>query len=320
MYQWGIIGTGWIAHEMGEALHKIGHPIYGVVSGHYENALNYQKQFSVAHAYHSLDDMLQDKNIDVVYIATPHNLHYEQMMKALEYGKHVFVEKSITVNNEQLQEAVQLAQKKGLIIMDGVTLFHMPIFRKIKNILDKGVLGPVKMLQINFGSCKEYDVNNRFFSKKLAGGALLDIGVYAVSFARYFMSQMPYQILSTVQLFETGVDESSGILLKNDNEIAVISLTMRAKQPKRGLIACEKGYIEIYNYPRGDQATITYTVDGHQEKLESGQSEEALIYEIQDMEKSIEIGMNETLSYTCDVMRILTEIQNQWCTSYSFKE
>lgn len=132
MYNWGIIGTGWIAHEMGEALNRKGHGIYGVVSGRYENALSYQKEFNVENVYHTIDEMLEDSHIDIVYIATPHNLHYEEMMKALNAGKHVFVEKSITVNDKQLEEAVSLAEKKGLIVMDGVTLFHMPVFKKVK--------------------------------------------------------------------------------------------------------------------------------------------------------------------------------------------
>lgn len=218
MYNWGIIGTGWIAHEMGEALNRMNHGIYGVVSGRYENAVSYQKEFDVKHVYHTIEEMLEDSHIDIVYIATPHNLHYKEMMKALEAGKHVFVEKSITVNDNQLNEAISLAERKGLVIMDGVTLFHMPVFKKVKEIVESGSLGPVKMIQVNFGSCKEYDINNRFFSKELAGGALLDIGVYAVSFARYFMSESPKQILSTVNLFETGVDETSGIILNNSKE------------------------------------------------------------------------------------------------------
>lgn len=118
------------------------------------------------------------------------------------------------------------------------------------------------MIQANFGSFKEYDVNNRFFNPDLAGGALLDIGVYAVSSVRWFMSSKPNTVLTTMTPFETGVDESSGILLQNkEMEIATISLTMRAKQPKRGLIACENGYIEIYNFPRADKATITCARD-----------------------------------------------------------
>lgn len=319
MYNWGIIGTGWIAHEMGEALNRMNHGIYGVVSGRYENALSYQKEFDVKHVYHTIDDMLEDSHIDIVYIATPHNLHYEEMMKVLEAGKHVFVEKSITVNDNQLEEAISLAERKGLVIMDGVTLFHMPVFKKVKEIVESGSLGPVKMIQVNFGSCKEYDINNRFFSKELAGGALLDIGVYAVSFARYFMSESPKQILSTVNLFETGVDETSGIILNNSKEMAVISLTMRAKQPKRGLIACENGYIEIYNYPRGDQAVITYTSDGHSETIKNGETKDALFYEIEDMEDYVSNKYSKTLEITSDVMKILTKIRKQWGMIYPFE-
>lgn len=319
MYNWGIIGTGWIAHEMGEALNRMNHGIYGVVSGRYENAVSYQKEFNVEKVYHTIDEVLEDSNIDIVYIATPHNLHYEQMIKALNAGKHVFVEKSITVNDKQLEEAVSLAQEKGLVIMDGVTLFHMPVFKEVKEIVEGGTLGPVKMIQVNFGSCKEYDINNRFFSKDLAGGALLDIGVYAVSFARYFMSEYPEQVLSTVNLFETGVDETSGIILNNSKEMAVISLTMRAKQPKRGLIACENGHIEIYNYPRGDKAVITYTYDGHTETIENGDTKDALIYEIEDMESYVTQKYSKTLEYTSDVMKILTKIRKQWGMIYPFE-
>ena len=112
--------------------------------------------------------------------------------------------------------------------------------------MDSGKLGPVKMIQVNFGSCKEYDVTNRFFSKELAGGALLDIGVYATSFARFFMKSKPDTILTTANYFETGVDETSGIILRNpDGQMAVMALTMRAKQPKRGVVACEDGFMRF---------------------------------------------------------------------------
>ena len=156
-------------------------------------------------------------------------------------GKHVFCEKSITVNSRQLEECVAIAQEKGLVICDGMTLLHMPLYKELKKKIAEGAIGDVKMVQVNLGSCKEYDVKNRFFSKELAGGALLDIGVYATSFARYFMKSKPDVVLTTANYFETGVDETSEILLKNpDGEMAVMALTMRAKQPKRGLVAGEK--------------------------------------------------------------------------------
>ena len=318
---WGILGTGWIAHEMGEALNRVHGEIYAVCDTTLEKAQKYAQEFNVTKAYGSADEMIKDENIDIVYIATPHNFHYQFLIQSLKAGKHVFCEKAITVNSNQLEEAVAIAKEKNLVICDGVTLFHMPLFKKLKEIVDSGAIGKVKMVQVNFGSCKEYDVNNRFFSKELAGGALLDIGVYATSFARYFMSSKPNTVLTTANYFETGVDETSGIILRNpEGEMAVIALTMRAKQPKRGVVAGEKGYIEVNNYPRGDKATITYTEDGRVEVIEAGNTELALDYEVQDMENYINNNDGkQNLTYIRDVMATLTEIRSQWGMVYPFE-
>lgn len=318
---WGILGTGWIAHEMGEALNRVHGEIYAVCDTTLEKAQKYAQEFNVTKAYGSADEMIKDENIDIVYIATPHNLHYQFLIQSLKAGKHVFCEKAITVNSNQLEEAVAIAKEKNLVICDGVTLFHMPLYKKLKEIVDSGAIGKVKMVQVNFGSCKEYDVNNRFFSKELAGGALLDIGVYATSFARYFMSSKPNTVLTTANYFETGVDETSGIILRNpEGEMAVIALTMRAKQPKRGVVAGEKGYIEVSNYPRGDKATITYTEDGRVEVIEAGNTELALDYEVQDMENYINNNDGkQNLTYIRDVMATLTEIRSQWGMVYPFE-
>lgn len=318
---WGILGTGWIAHEMGEALNRVHGEIYAVCDTTLEKAQKYAQEFNVTKAYGSADEMIKDENIDIVYIATPHNLHYQFLIQSLKAGKHVFCEKAITVNSNQLEEAVAIAKEKNLVICDGVTLFHMPLFKKLKEIVDSGAIGKVKMVQVNFGSCKEYDVNNRFFSKELAGGALLDIGVYATSFARYFMSSKPNTVLTIANYFETGVDETSGIILRNpEGEMAVIALTMRAKQPKRGVVAGEKGYIEVNNYPRGDKATITYTEDGRVEVIEAGNTELALDYEVQDMENYINNNDGkQNLTYIRDVMATLTEIRSQWGMVYPFE-
>ena len=272
-------------------------------------------------AYGSADEMIADPNVDIVYIATPHNLHYQFLLQAVKAGKHVFCEKSITVNSRQLEECVAIAKEKGLVICDGMTLLHMPLYKKLKEMISEGAIGDVKMVQVNFGSCKEYDVTNRFFSKELAGGALLDIGVYATSFARFFMKSKPNVVLTTANYFETGVDETSGILLKNpEGEMAVMALTMRAKQPKRGVVAGEKGFIEIYDYPRAAKATITYTETGKTEVIEEGDSTKALQYEVADMQNYVwNNGGEENLAIVRDVMETLTSIRNQWGMVYPFE-
>ncbi len=321
-YNWGIIGTGWIAHEMGDALTRVHGRIYGVCSARPESAKKYAEEYQVEKVYESADQMLEDEQVDIVYVATPHNLHYEIIKKALLKGKHVFCEKAITVNDRQLEECAAIAKEKNLVICDGVTLLHMPLYKKLKEIMDSGKLGPVKMVQVNFGSCKEYDVNNRFFSKELAGGALLDIGVYAVSFARFFMKSRANVVLTTANYFETGVDETSGIILKNnEDEMAVMALTFRARQPKRGVIACEKGYIEVNEYPRADSAVIVYTEGGHKEILEAGESSKALDYEIMDMEDYVtNQSGEENLQIVRDVMATLTAIRKQWGMVYPFEQ
>lgn len=318
---WGIIGTGWIAGEMAQALNKKDGEVFAVSATSLEAAEDFKDKWGVKRAYGSAEAMLEDPDVDIVYVATPHSLHYAMMKKALKAGKHVFSEKAVTVNAKQLEECVEIAKEKNLVISDGTTLLHMPLFKKLKAIVDSGELGKVKMVQVNFGSLKEYDVKNRFFSKELAGGALLDIGVYAVSFARYFMQSKPDVILTTANYFETGVDETSGIILKNpEGEMAVIALTMRAKQPKRGVVACEKGYIEVDVYPRADKAKIVWSEDGREEIIEAGASEDALLYEAQDMEDYILNGTGEkNLGLVRDVMATLSSVRDQWGMKYPFE-
>ena len=180
----------------------------------------------------------------------------------------------------------------------------------------------MRLVQMNFGSFKEYDMTNRFFNRNLAGGSLLDIGVYAISFVRWFMSEKPNQILSQVKLAPTGVDEQAGILLMNDKqEMATIALSLHAKQPKRGTAVFENGYVEIYEFPRAQQAVITYTEDQRKEVIDAGLTADALSYEVMDMENAVAGVKNDMhLDYTIDVMDIMTQIRKDWKMTYPEEE
>jgi len=311
--KWAILGTGNIAEEFAKAIVAVNGNLYAVGARTIEKAKKFGDKYKAEKIYGSYDEMLEDDEIDVVYISTPHCNHYEYIMKSLKNNKHVFCEKAITVNGDELTEIVALAEEKNLIVAEAMTIYHMPLYQKLRNIIEKGNIGKLKMVQVSFGSCKEYDVTNRFFSKELAGGALLDIGTYALSFARLFLSSQPDEVLTTVKRFETGVDEQSGIVLKNRNdEMAVISLTMRAKMPKRGIIAGELGFISVDNFPRADKAIITY-LDGRVETIEAGETSKALVYEVNDMNKYILNKDNKvTLGLSVDVMKLMDEVRNQW--------
>lgn len=324
-YNWGIIGTGWIAHDMADALNAVNGEIYAVANPNEESLKQFTKEKHVQKFYTNPDEMINDPNVDIVYIATPHTFHYEYIKKALNAGKHVFAEKAITVNARQFDEVEKLAQEKGLILTEGFTLYHMPIYKKVLDLIKAGKLGQIKMIQVNFGSLKDYDPNNRFFNKDLAGGALLDIGGYATAFARTFLDEAPESILTTVKFFETGVDEQSGIILKNTKgQMAVMALSMRAKQPKRGVVSGTKGYVEINQYPRATQAEITYTASAHEETHETitaGDSSKALEYEVRDMQRYVEQGHDEgQLEMSHDVAHILTSVRTSWGMKYPFDE
>lgn len=319
--KWGILGPGNIARDFAQALNRVNGEVYAVASRNKERAEKFARENNVKKAYGSYDEIIKDENIDVVYIATPHSNHYEYIIKSLNNNKHVLCEKAITVNERELEEALKIAREKNLVLEEAMTLFHMPLYEKVIKKINNKDLGKVNMVQVSFGSFKEYDENNRFFNLDLAGGALLDIGTYALSFARYFLSSMPEEILSTVKKAKTGVDEQSGIILKTkEEEIATISLAFRSKMPKRGIVSCDNGFITIDNFPRANKATINY-LDGTVEVIECGEEEKALDYEVSFMEEKInENKESNSIELTYDVTKIMNKVRKDWGIIYPFEK
>lgn len=321
-YNWATLGCGVIANQLAQAMESKGRKLYAVANRTHEKAAAFAEKYGIQKVYDHIEDMFEDKNVDIIYISTPHNTHIKYMREALKAGKHVICEKSITLNSQELQEAEDLAFSGHLVLAEAMTIFHMPVYKKLNEIVRSGRLGALKLIQMNFGSYKEYDMNNRFFNRSLAGGAMLDIGVYALSFVRWFMTSKPNEVVSQVKYAPTGVDEQAGILLKNrEEEMAAVMLSLHAKQPKRGTVSFEKGYIEIFEYPRGEEAVITYTEDGHKEMIKEGRTENALQYEIEDMEDAVAGKENRMcLNYTKDVMDIMTDIRREWGMKYPEEE
>ncbi|MCI3027817.1 Gfo/Idh/MocA family oxidoreductase [Desemzia sp. C1] len=317
---WGIIGLGDIASSFAKDFNVQQATLLAVASRNLDKANAFAEKYGIEKAYGNYEEMLFDPDIDVVYIATPHSHHAKYILKSLRAGKHVLCEKAITMNNKELDEALAVAEEKNLILAEAMTIYHMPLYHKLQDIISTGKLGKLKMIQASFGSLKEADPTNRFFNKEIAGGALLDIGVYALAFTRFFLSSQPTEILTTMNPYETGVDEQSAVILKNpDNEMAVVSLTFRAKMPKVGIVAFENGFITVEDYPRANTATITYP-DGSSETVTAGDSNEALNYEIELMTSNIvQQAPNKHIQLTHDVMSIMDNLREQWGLCYDFE-
>ena len=175
-YNWATLGCGVIANELAAAMEKKGEKLYSVANRTHEKAVQFAEKYGIEKVYDNIDQVFEDENVDIIYISTPHNTHIEFLRKALKAGKHVLCEKSITLNSEELEEAINLAKENNVVLAEAMTIYHMPIYKKLNEIISSGKLGDLGLIQMNFGSYKEYDMTNRFFNRNLAGGAMLDIG------------------------------------------------------------------------------------------------------------------------------------------------
>lgn len=316
---WAVLGTGVIANEMAQALQKMGKSLYAVGNRTHEKAVKFAETYGVHKVYDCIDDMFTDEQVDIIYITSPHNTHYAFMKQALEHGKHLLVEKSITLNSRELDEMIQLAEQNHLILAEAMTIWHMPLYKKLWDMVRGGEFGKVQMITVNFGSFKEYNMENRFFNLNLAGGAMLDIGVYELSVVRSFMDEQPNQIISQWKPSPTGSDEQAAILLQNSSgQMATVALSMHSKQPKRAMISCETGYIEIMEFPRADRAVFVDAETGKRTEITCGESRQALYYEMTDMEDAVQNADASAmqLPYSKDVMDIMTKLRKDWKLQY----
>lgn len=317
---WAVIGCGIIANQMAQSLALAGRKLAGVYNRTLPKAQAFAERYGVDRVYESLEQLCADPSIDAVYITTPHNTHIRFLRAALSAGKHVLCEKAITLNSTELAEARQIARQHNVVLLDATTILHMPLYHELRRRANAGEFGPLNLAQVNFGSYKEYgDLKNRFYNPNLAGGAMLDIGVYAITFARLFLASQPNEVVSLANRSQTGVDQTSGIVMRNpDGQIATFTLSLHSKQPKRGILSFDKCYIQVDGYPRADQAQIVWTADGHVEQVSCGAEGYALDYEVAHLERAVagDAQMAGLLDYASDVMDLMTQLRYQWGVFY----
>ena len=322
--RWAVIGCGVIANQMAQSLQLAGRTIAGVANRTKAKAEAFAQTYGIPKVYDSVEELYADPEIDAVYITTPHNTHITYLRDALAAGKHVLCEKAITLNSAELDEAREIANEHHVVLMDATTVLHMPLYQKIRARMDAGDFGHMNLAQLNFGSFKEYgDLTNRFYNRNLAGGAMLDIGVYALSVMRLAMSSQPTEVVSLGNTCETGVDVAGGIVCRNaEQQLGVLSLTLHSKQPKRAVLSFDKCYIEIAEYPRADHATIVWTADGHKEEISAGVEAYALCYEMADLEAAVagDEAKSALLDYASDVMELMTKLRADWGVVYPEEE
>ena len=185
-YNWGIIGAGRIARKFSDDLKLLSNAnLYAVASMSLERAENFKNEFGYEKAYGSYEELVKDENLDIVYIATTNNLHFENTMLALEHGKAVLCEKPFASNYQQVKQMVEKAKEKNVFLMEALWSRFIPSMIEFKKQAESGILGKIRLLQCDFGFTREFDEDDRYFNMELGGGTIPDLGVYTIFVAMY---------------------------------------------------------------------------------------------------------------------------------------
>lgn len=321
--KWGVLGPGFIAHAFAtEFPQQDNCELYAVGAINQDLADAYAEKFDVPHAYGSYEELIADEDVDIIYIATPTSVHHKYIKACLEASKHVLCEKTITMNAKQLEECMVIAKQKGVILAEGLTSVFEPVMYAMKEKIQSGIYGKLHFVTVTCGSSKEYNENNRYFSPKLGGGAIFDIGCYAIGFANYFMSSKPTVIKSEGILAGTGVDLKSAYVLKNkEDELATVMISLRSKTEKIGIIACEDAFIRIEGFIRGSKATVTY-LDGRTEVYEFPVRQ--LDAEVEALTSDILAGKTDCtlcpIDYTLSILKVMDEAREHWGYQFDFEK
>lgn len=243
----GIIGAGKIARKMALTINSMEDAsLYAIASRSKEKADEFAKMFQIEKAYGSYEDMVADDKVDLVYVATPHSHHYEHCKLALEHNKNVLCEKAFTVNEAQAKEILDLAEKKHLLVAEAIWTRYMPMRKMLDDILSSGIIGEPQSLTANLG----YAISDvpRLHDPRLAGGALLDLGVYTINFALMAFGNEISRIDSSAVMLDTGVDAQNSIAFSyKDGRMATLFSTQMANTDRRGAIFGTKGFVEVEN-------------------------------------------------------------------------
>jgi predicted dehydrogenase len=320
----GIMGTGKIAHVMAGTVRKMKNvKCYGVASRDENRAQEFAREYGIKVVYTSYEEMVLDSKIDLIYIATPHSEHYANMKLCIENGKNVLCEKAFTANAAQAEEIFELAKEKGVFVSEAMWTRYMPMLTTIKGVLNSGIIGEPTMLTANLG----YNISDkqRITDPSLAGGALLDIGVYTLNFAAMMFGKDIEKTESSCVLTDTGVDASDSITLTyNDGRMAVLNSTVNGISDRRGVIYGSKGYMVVENINNFESVTV-YDASYKAGKITKAPKQiTGYEYEVYSCLEAIEKGELECWEMPHDetlrIMRQMDELRAEWGVVYPFEK
>lgn len=247
MLRWGIMGAGGIANKFAASAKVVENiKVIAVASRTSGRAQAFAEKHGISNFYNGYSSMLNKKEIDAVYVGTTHNFHYENVKEVLAAGKHVLCEKPFTVNASEMSELIAMASEKGLFMMEAMWTRFLPAMEYVRELLENHILGQIKQIRATFGFQFPFDPLHRLYNPLLAGGALLDAGIYPLSFANMVMKEKPVEIRALGEIGSTGVDEQSTFIFRYETgTLALLNATINAPVVSRAEIIGTKGRILI---------------------------------------------------------------------------
>lgn len=318
-----ILGAGTIARLMATTLQPLKDvTCYAVAARDIKRAQVFADKFGFEKAYGSYTDMLEDPNVELVYIATPHSYHYEHIKLCLSYGKHVLCEKAFTANARQAEEVLQMAEERGLLLTEAMWTRYMPMRKIINDVVSSGIIGRPTSISANLGYPLEH--SERLVKLELCGGALLDLGVYVLNFASMIFGDDIVGMTANCIKYESGVDAQETIMLSyRDGKMASLYVTMLAQTDRRGFIHGTNGYIEIENITNFESIRVYNLEKKVVAEYAAPMQVTGYEYEVQSAMKAIREGQLECPEMphyeTILMMQLMDNIRAAWDIKFPYE-
>lgn len=296
--RWGVLGAGRIAQTFcNDIQHSQFAELSAIASRTIEDAQNFAKIYNVPDALQGYQALYQHSNVDAIYIATPHNFHFEQASAALNAGKHVLCEKPITVTPEQCQQLIDIAQHNDCFLMEGMWSYFLPAIIKAKEWVDMGRIGKIVHIKADFGYPVKYVEGDRMYNPELAGGCLLDMGIYTLAIAQMFTRQPFTRQQSEHSIYshrraKTGVEDDLTVVTQYPDVTTTLACSFRARLQNSAHIIGENGYIEIPDFWRADRCSL-FQLDEKIDDFHHKRAGFGFEFEIDAASKSILAGEKE---------------------------
>lgn len=319
--KWGILGLGRIAHQFAKGLKSIDDAeLYAVVSRTQQKADDFAKEYDIPMSYGNYEDFMNNNEIEIVYIATPHPMHKEYSIMCMEAGKAVLCEKPVAMNQYELAQMIACSKKNDVFFMEAMWTRFLPSIVKVRELINNDVIGEIKRVTADFGF-NAVNKTGRLYEPELGGGSLLDVGVYTISFSSMILGSKPKYIAGMPYIGATGVDERASIILGYENGVfANLFCGVSARMSNDAFIYGEKGYIHVLDFWHSNKLIVKMFDTEYEEIFNLPFKSTGYNYEAIEAMNCLVRGEKESivmpLKESMDIMIVMDKLREQWGLKY----